>query len=162
MPVCLLCGVCYRLRHRGGVPGSVCDLGQGCAAAAVNLSRRAYNNVLWYGDESVGFAASHTMGGLIKVGGGTLIVIHLFMVFPDPVAVVGHVLRCLGCDEERIGRMAHRPGNRYDPPFTDSCGPSGWWLVVFCPQQYMTTYNVIYKGEGFRAFLKVGEGDARG
>ena len=68
MPVCLLRGVCYRLRHRGGVSGSVCDLGQGCAAAAVNLYRRACYNVLWYGDVSVGFAAFQTLGECVKVG----------------------------------------------------------------------------------------------
>ena len=68
----------------------------------------------------------------------------------------------LGCNEACRGRMAHRPGSRCDPPFTDSCGPSGWWLVVLCSQQCVTTYNFNYRGEGFRAFLKVGEGDAGG
>ena len=44
------------------VSGIVCELGQGCAAAAVNLPRRAYYNVLWYGDVIVGFVASKTLG----------------------------------------------------------------------------------------------------
>ncbi len=78
------------------------------------------------------------------------------------VVGVGPVLSFLGCNEACRGRMAHRPGSRCDPPFTDSCGPSGWWLVVLCSQQCLTTYNVNYRGEGFRAFLKVGGGDARG
>jgi len=79
-----------------------------------------------------------------------------------PVVVVGPVLRCLDYDEARRGQMPHRLGIPCDPPFTDSCGHSGWWLVGLYPQQYMTTCNVIYKGEGFREFLRVGEGDARG
>ena len=37
----------------------------------------------------------------------------------------------------------------------------GWWFSVL-NIQYTATYNFIYMGEGFRAFSRVGEGDARG
>ena len=100
----------------------------------------------------------------MEVGGRILAVRHLslLLVVFGPVTVVGPVLRYWDCVGVRRSLMAHRLGSRCDSPFADSCVPFGWGLAVLCPQQYMTAYNVIHKGVGFRAFLRVVEGDARG